>query len=82
MTYNVFSGTLNPTHSLTDVHIDEAVNCVDEPRDEGVAMVSAGPYANHFAPRSRQITMPAPHQSIFLHRPDALPDAQPTVSEQ
>jgi len=32
------------------------------------------------APCSRQITMPAPHQSAF-YRPDALPAAQPTVSE-
>ena len=31
------------------------------------------------APRSRQITMPAPHQSVF-YRPDALPAAQPTAS--
>jgi len=31
------------------------------------------------APRSRQITMPAPHRSVF-HRPDALPATQPTVS--
>ena len=29
------------------------------------------------APRSRQITMPAPHHSVF-YRPDALPAAQPT----
>ena len=28
------------------------------------------------APRSRQITTPAPHHSVF-HRPDALPAAQP-----
>jgi len=28
------------------------------------------------APRSRQITMPAPHHSVF-YRPDALPAAQP-----
>jgi len=27
------------------------------------------------APRSRQITTPAPHHSVF-HRPDALPDTQ------
>ena len=33
------------------------------------------------APRSRQITMPAPHHSVF-YRPDALLAAQPTVSEQ
>ena len=32
------------------------------------------------APRSRQITTPAPHHSIF-YRPDALPAAQPTVSK-
>jgi len=29
--------------------------------------------------RSRQITMPAPHHSVF-YRPDALPAAQPTAS--
>ena len=33
------------------------------------------------APRSREITMPAPHYSVF-YRPDALPAAQPTVSKQ
>ena len=32
------------------------------------------------APHSRQITMPAPHCSIF-YRPDALPAAQPTASK-
>ena len=32
------------------------------------------------APGSRQITMPAPHHSVF-YRPDALPAAQPTVSK-
>ena len=32
------------------------------------------------APCSRQITMPAPHYSVF-YRPDALPAAQPTVSK-
>ena len=33
------------------------------------------------APRSRQITTPAPHQSVF-YRPDALPATQPTASKQ
>ena len=33
-----------------------------------------------FAPSSRQITMPAPHHSVF-YRPDALPAAQPTASK-
>ena len=32
------------------------------------------------ASRSRQITMPAPHHSVF-YRPDAFPAAQPTVSK-
>jgi len=32
------------------------------------------------APRSRQITMPAPHHSVF-YRPDALLAAQPTASK-
>ena len=32
------------------------------------------------APHSRQITMPAPHRSVF-YRPDALPATQPTVSK-
>jgi len=31
-------------------------------------------------PRSRQITTPAPHHSVFC-RPDALPAAQPTASK-
>ena len=31
------------------------------------------------APRSRQITTPTPHHSIFSYRPDALHDAQTTV---
>jgi len=33
------------------------------------------------APRSRQITTPAPHHSVF-YRPDALPAAQQTASKQ
>jgi len=32
------------------------------------------------APRSRQITMPAPHHSVF-YRPDSLRATQPTASE-
>jgi len=31
-------------------------------------------------PHSRQITTPTPHHLIF-YRPDALPDAQPTMSK-
>jgi len=32
------------------------------------------------APRSRQITTPAPHHSVF-YKPDALPATQPTASK-
>ena len=32
------------------------------------------------APRSRQVTMPVPHHSVF-YRPDALPATQPTASK-
>ena len=32
------------------------------------------------SPHSRQITMPAPHHSVF-YRPDAIPAAQPTASK-
>ena len=44
-----------------------------------MAVASAGLYA--FALHSRQITMAAPHYSKVFFRPDALPDAQPTVSK-
>ena len=40
-------------------------------RDDGVAVASAGPHASHLH-RFRQMTMPAPHHSVF-DRPDALP---------
>jgi len=44
----------------------------------GVAMASAEPYVKSLC--TRHITMPAPHQSI-LYMPEALPNAQPTVSK-
>ena len=44
----------------------------------GMALVSAGPYANnlHVAPDNHTNT-----SSQNIYRPDALPDAQPTVSK-
>jgi len=42
----------------------------------GLAVASAGAYA----PCSRQITMPEHHYSVS-YRPDAVPDAQSTVSK-
>jgi len=43
-------------------------------RDNGVAVASAGPYANHFH------LAPVLYHSV-LYRPDALPAAQPTLSK-
>jgi len=48
----------------------------NEGRNDGVAVTSAG----SFAPESRQITTSAHHHSIW-YRPDALPDAQRTMSK-
>jgi len=47
-------------------------------RDDGVALASAAPYANHLhlAPD----TTPVSHHSVF-YRPDALRPAQPTASK-
>jgi len=45
-----------------------------------VAVASAGRYKSKSAPRSWQITMPAPHHSVF-YRLDALPATQPTASK-
>jgi len=44
----------------------------------GMAETSAGPLCKQSAPRSTQLTTPAPHHLIF-YRPDALPNSQPAV---
>ena len=46
-----------------------------EARDNGISWAVC-----KSAPRSRQITMPAPHHSVF-YRLDALPATQPTASK-
>ena len=51
----------------------------NEARDDGVAVTSAEPYANHLHCASDPIATPAPHHLIF-YRPDALPDDKSTVS--
>ena len=45
----------------------------------GDGSATGGTTYKQSAPRSRQITTPTPHHSIFSYRPDALHDAQPTV---
>jgi len=49
-----------------------------EARDGGVAVASAGPYANHLhlTPHNHASTSP-----VRFYRPDALPAAQHTVSK-
>ena len=43
-----------------------------------ILLASAGLATCKSAPRSREITMPAPHHSVF-YTPDALPAVQPTA---
>jgi len=45
-------------------------------RDDGMAVASAGLYANHLH-LTRYVSTPLPHCSVFC-RSDALPDAQPS----
>ena len=53
---------------------------LNEARDDGVLGCSGISWTicKQSGPRSRQIITTTPHHSIF-YRPDALPDAQPTV---
>jgi len=44
MTYNVFSGTVNPTQSIKAVNF-EVILDFNEARDDGVTVASAGPHA-------------------------------------
>ena len=50
------------------------------PKQETVSGSGIGWAVCKSAPRSRQITTPVPHHSVF-YRPDALPAAQPTASK-
>jgi len=54
----------------------------NESRDDGVAVASAGPFANHLhlAPRL-QTDNHASTLSLNFYRPDVLSDAQVTVSK-
>jgi len=55
---------------------------LNEARDDGVLGCSGISWTiyKQSAPRSRQTTTPTPHHSYF-YRPDALPDAHPTLSK-
>jgi len=51
----------------------------NEARHDGAAVESAGPYASHL--HLAPIRWPCQHLITHFYRPDALPDAQPTVSK-
>jgi len=56
---------------------------LNEARSDGVSGCSSISLTicKQSAPCFRQTTTPTPHHSIFTGRPDAIPDAQPTVSK-
>jgi len=47
----------------------------------GMAVASAGPYANNLHLAALQTDNHTNTPSLSFYRPDALPDAQPTVSK-
>jgi len=49
----------------------------DSDSDSGISWT----ICKSFAPRFRQITIPARTLSLIFYRPDALPDDQPTMSK-
>jgi len=75
----LFSGT---TRVISRYQKCKTTLDVNEARDGGVLGCNGISWTicKQSAPLSRQITSPTPHHSIF-YRPDALPDAQPTVSK-
>jgi len=74
-------GPLNDLFSTTtwvSRHQEGQTNLdVNEARDDGMAVASAGPYANHLQTKKHT---PAPHH-LFLYTPDAFCDAKPTASK-
>jgi len=67
---HLFNGPLSRTTWVSRYQVGKISLNFTEARD---AVASA-------APRSREITTPAPYHSVF-YRPDALPAAQPTASK-
>jgi len=70
-----FNGPLSRTTQVSQYQKGKTNLDFTEARDSGISWAIC-----NSAPRSRQITTPAPHRSVF-YRPDALPAAQPTVSK-
>jgi len=76
-----FNGLFSRTTWVSQYQKSKTSLDLNEARDDGVLECSGISWSIcKYAPRSRQITTPTPHHSVF-NRPDALPDAQPTVSK-
>ena len=71
-----FNGLLSGTTQVSQYQKDKTNLDFTEARDSERQWHQLG----KSAPRSRQITTPAPHHSVF-YRPAALPAAQPTASK-
>jgi len=56
---------------------------LNEARDDGVlgGIGISWTICKQSAPRSREITTPISSSHYFFYRPDALPDAKPTVTK-
>ena len=77
-----FNGLFSRTTWVSLYQKGKTSQDLNEARDDGVVGCSGISWTicKQSAPHFRQITTPTPHHSVF-YRPDALPDAQPTVSK-
>ena len=80
--YYPFNGLFSRTTWVSQYLKGKTRLDLNETIDDGVCGCSGISWTicKQSAPHCRQITTPTPHHSIF-YRPDALPDAQPTVSK-
>ena len=75
-----FNGPLSGTTRVGQYQKGETNRDFTEARDSEWQWHQLGHIICKSASRSRQITTPAPHRSVF-YRPDALPAALPTASK-
>jgi len=66
------AGRLSSLRCKTFLHVALLQSCGNK--------LYSNTHTHTHTPRSRQITTPAPHHSVF-YRPDALPAAQPSASK-
>jgi len=78
--YTPFNGFFSRTTRVSRYQKSKTSLDLNEARDDEVLRCSGIRCTKQSAPRSRQITTPTPRHLTF-YMPDALPDAQPTVSK-